>query len=47
VTHLPKTPIQRRLDEDFESMFARALPPIEPPLPPEMMAEGDLAAELG
>lgn len=43
--HLPPTDLMQRLDEDFESMFARALPPIEPPLPPEWMAEGDQAAE--
>jgi hypothetical protein len=44
---LPRTAIQQRLDDDFESMFARALPPIEPPLSPEQMAEGDMTSELG
>jgi len=42
---LPRTDVQRRLDEDFEALFPRPLPPIAGPLSPELMAEGDLAEE--
>jgi hypothetical protein len=42
---LPRTDIQRRLDDDFAAMFERPLPPIAAPLSPEEMAEGDIAQE--
>lgn len=42
---LPRTDIQRRLDDDFEVLFLRPLPPIAAPLSPEQMAEGDLTEE--
>lgn len=42
---LPRTDIQRRLDDDFEVLFLRPLPPIASPLSPEQMAEGDLTEE--
>lgn len=42
---LPRTDVQRRLDEDFEALFQRPLPPIAAPLSPEAMAEGDITQE--
>ena len=42
---LPRTDVQRRLDEDFDALFPRPLPPIAAPLSPELMAEGDLTEE--
>ena len=46
MTRLP-TAQQQRLDADFEAMFGtHVLPPIAAPLPPELMAEGDVTAEL-
>lgn len=45
MNHLPRTDIQRRLDDDFDAMFGRGLPPIDPPLSPEQVAEGDLTEE--
>lgn len=41
----PKTDIMRKLDDDFSNIFTLPLPPIDPPLSPEMMAEGDETAE--
>lgn len=42
---LPRTDIQRRLDDDFDVLFQRPLPPIAPPLSPEEMAEADITQE--
>ncbi len=42
---LPRTEIQRRLDDDFDVLFLRPLPPIVAPLSPEEMSEGDLTEE--
>lgn len=42
-----RTPIMRRLDDDFEEMFSKPLPPIAAPISPEQAMEAEQAQVRG